>query len=229
MSLLSTGIRISTPAVFVGMLLGGAMPWLFSSLSIDAVARASTLIIQETRRQFRLPGILEGTARPDYSRVVGISTLAAQKELLSLAIFAVLAPLIVGTVLGEEALGGFLGGVILTGQLLAVFMVTSGGAWDNAKKTIEDGLYGGKGSPPHKASVVGDTVGDPLKDTAGPALNPMIKVINIVALLAAPVLVQHRITNPVVLAVTVALAVLLFGAIAYSKRGRLLRARHWQG
>jgi K(+)-stimulated pyrophosphate-energized sodium pump len=224
MSLLSTGIRISTPVVFVGMLLGGAVPWLFSSLGIDAVARASSLIIQETRRQFRLPGILEGTARPDYSRVVGISTLAAQKELLSLAIFAVLAPLIVGTVLSEEALGGFLGGVILTGQLLAVFMVTSGGSWDNAKKTIEDGLYGGKGSEPHKASVVGDTVGDPLKDTAGPALNPMIKVINIVAVLAAPVLVQYRITNPVVIVVTVVLAVLLFGAIVYSKRGRLFGA-----
>lgn len=190
-----TGIRVNNTNVFIGLLLGGAMPWLFSSLSIRAVTRAAGLIVEEVRKQFRIPGIMEGTVKPDYARVVNISTRSAQKELIPLAIIAISLPLLVGLVLQVEALGGFLAGVILSGQLLAVYMANAGGAWDNAKKSIEDeprdlAANTGKGSERHKASVVGDTVGDPLKDTAGPALNPMIKVVNLVSLLAAPVIVK---------------------------------------
>jgi K(+)-stimulated pyrophosphate-energized sodium pump len=188
-------IRISDTTVFIGFLLGGALPWLFSSLSIRAVSRAAGQIVEEVRKQFRIPGIMEGTVTPDYASVVSISTASAQKELIPLATISILMPLLVGLVLGVEALGGFLAGVILCGQLLAVFMSNAGGAWDNAKKAIEDeprNLAGntGKGSERHKAGVVGDTVGDPMKDTAGPALNPMIKLVNLVSLLAAPVIVQ---------------------------------------
>jgi K(+)-stimulated pyrophosphate-energized sodium pump len=178
-------IRVDSTSVFVGLLLGGALPWLFSSLSIRAVSRAAAEIVEEVRAQFRIPGIMEGTKTPDYGRVVSISTTSAQKELIPLATLAIVVPLMVGLVLGVEALGGFLAGVILSGQLLAVFMANSGGAWDNAKKST------GKGSYRHIAGVVGDTVGDPLKDTAGPALNPMIKVVNLVSLLAAPVMVKY--------------------------------------
>jgi len=188
-------IRVSDTKVFVGLLLGGALPWLFSALSIRAVTRAARQIVDEVRKQFRIPGIMEGKVKPDYARVVGISTRSAQKELIPLATIAILLPIIVGLVLQVEALGGFLAGVILSGQLLAVFMANSGGAWDNAKKTIEDEPRNikentGKGCERHKAGVVGDTVGDPLKDTAGPALNPMIKVVNLVSLLIAPLLVR---------------------------------------
>jgi len=192
MTLFTTGIRVSDPTVFVGMLIGGAVPWLFSSLAINAVARAASLIVTEVRRQFHIPGLMEGKVAPDYGKAVDICTIAAQRELISLALIAILSPILIGTLLNVEALGGFLAGVIVSGQLLAVFMASTGGAWDNAKKTIEDGLYGGKGSAAHKASIVGDTVGDPLKDTAGPALNPMIKVINLVSLLAAPILLQYQ-------------------------------------
>jgi K(+)-stimulated pyrophosphate-energized sodium pump len=190
-------IRISETNVFVGLLLGGALPWLFSALNIRAVSRAAGQVVDEVRRQFRIPGVIEGTVKPDYARVVGISTESAQKELVPIALLAVIIPLIVGMVLQVEALGGFLAGVILSGQLLAVFLSNSGGAWDNAKKTIEDEPRNlqantGKGSERHKAGVVGDTVGDPLKDTAGPALNPMIKVVNLVSLLAAPVIVKYQ-------------------------------------
>jgi K(+)-stimulated pyrophosphate-energized sodium pump len=191
-----TSIRISDTKVFIGFLIGGALPWLFSSLSIKAVSRAAGQIVEVVRKQFRRPGIMEGTVEPDYDEVVGISTRSAQKELVPLATIAVLTPLIVGLILQVEALGGFLAGVILSGQLLAVFMANAGGAWDNAKKSIEDEprdliANTGKGSDRHKASVVGDTVGDPLKDTAGPALNPMIKVVNLVSLLAAPLIVKY--------------------------------------
>ncbi len=216
--LMDIGIRISDPRVFIGFLIGGAMPWLFSSLCINAVSRAASLIVNEVRRQFKIPGLMEGKVAPDYQHAVGICTVAAQKELVGLALMAVLMPIILGLTLQVEALGGFLGGVILSGQLLAVFMATSGGAWDNAKKTIEDGLYGGKGSECHKAAVVGDTVGDPLKDTAGPALNPMIKVMNLVSLLAAPIIIQYRHFTPG-LGVVVAIAlVIVIGAIWFSKR-----------
>jgi len=189
-------IRLSDTRVFVGLLLGGALPWLFGSLCIRAVSRAASQIVEEVRRQFKIPGIMEGTKAPDYARVVGISTASAQKELIPLATISVLVPLLVGLVLQVEALGGFLAGVILSGQLLAVYMANAGGAWDNAKKSIEDeprdlAKNTGKGSERHKASVVGDTVGDPLKDTAGPALNPMIKVGNLISLLAAPIIVKY--------------------------------------
>ena len=184
------GINVAAPAVFIGLLIGGAVPFLFSSLTIRAVARAASQIVNEVRRQFRIPGLMEGKVLPDYARAVSISTTAAQKELVSLGLIAVLVPILVGFLLGVEALGGFLAGIILSGQLMAVFQSNAGGAWDNAKKYIEEGNFGGKHSEPHKAAVVGDTVGDPLKDTAGPALNPMIKVINLVSLIIAPIIVN---------------------------------------
>jgi len=185
-------IRISTLDTVIGFLVGGALPFLFSSFSIKAVARGANLVVEEVRRQFRIPGVLEGKVTPDYARVVSITTAASQKELLSLAVLSVATPLLVGLFFNVEALGAFLAGVILSGQLLAVFMAISGGALDNAKKFIEDGNLGGKGSPAHRAGVEGDTIGDPLKDTAGPALNPMIKVVNLVSLLAAPLIVKYQ-------------------------------------
>lgn len=218
----STGIRVSEPTVFVGVLIGACIPWLFSSLIINAVTRAAAKIVEEVRRQFRIPGLLERKVKPDYQKAVDICTISAQKELISLALIGILSPLIVGILLGVEALGGFLAGVIVSGQLLAVFMSNSGGAWDNAKKTIEDGLYGGKGSEAHKAAVVGDTVGDPLKDTAGPALNPMIKVINLVSLLAAPVLVQYKSTSIGMLAILIVCSVVVVLSIISSKTGGIL-------
>jgi K(+)-stimulated pyrophosphate-energized sodium pump len=223
--LMNTGIRISEPLVLVGMLIGGAIPWLFSSLTINAVSRAASLIVVEVRRQFKIPGLMEGKVKPDYRQAVGICTVAAQKELVGLAVIAVFIPLLVGLLLRVEALGGFLAGVILSGQLLAVFMANSGGAWDNAKKLIEEGNHGGRGSAQHKAAIVGDTVGDPLKDTAGPALNPMIKVINLVSVLSAPLIIHFNRLTPGV----IAFVVLAFGAIAvsvwYSKRTRAAAPR----
>ncbi len=221
-------IRVSDTKVFVGFLLGGALPWLFSSLSIKAVSRAAGEIVEEVRAQFRIPGIMEGTKTPDYAKVVGISTRSAQKELIPLAVISVALPLLVGLVLQVEALGGFLAGVILSGQLLAVFMSNAGGAWDNAKKAIEDEprdlvLNTGKGSDRHKAGVVGDTVGDPLKDTAGPALNPMIKVVNMVSLLAAPLIVSTTNFRSegklwIIIAISAALLAAIIWAISASKR-----------
>ena len=191
----SIGIRVDIPQVFVGMLIGGALPWLFSSFAIQAVTRAASLIVLEVRRQFKL-GVLDGKVKPDYAQAVSISTTAAQKELVSLALLGIVTPIVVGLTLQVEALGGFLAGIIVSGQLLAVFLNNSGGAWDNAKKLIEDEPKDpaknlGKGSERHKAGVVGDTVGDPFKDTAGPALNPMIKVVNLVAVIIAPIVVQY--------------------------------------
>ncbi len=222
----NTGIRIDIPQVFVGLVLGGALPWLFSGLLIDAVARAANLIVEEVRRQFRIPGLMEGKVKPDYGQAVGISTAAAQRELISLALISILVPVIVGVALGVEALGGFQVGIILSGQMLAVFMSTSGGAWDNAKKTIEDGYYGGKGSEAHKNAVVGDTVGDPLKDTAGPALNSMVKVVNLVSLLIAPFLILNEIrhngallASPGSVITLVVSIVIVAGSILFSKWG----------
>jgi len=187
------GLNIADPIVFVGLLIGGALPFLFSSILLRAVERAAALIIEEVRKQFRIPGVMEGTKLPDYGKVVVICTNAAQRELIVVAMLGILLPIIVGFLIGERALGGFLAGIIVTGQLLAVFMANSGGAWDNAKKQIEAEISDpennlGKGSERHKAGVIGDTVGDPLKDTAGPALNPMIKVVNLVSLLIAPMI-----------------------------------------
>jgi K(+)-stimulated pyrophosphate-energized sodium pump len=218
------------PFVFVGLLVGCALPFLFSFISIRAVSRAAGKIIEEVRKQFRIPGIMEGKKLPDYAKVVSICTSSAQRELAGLAIIAILTPLLVGIMLGATAWGGFLAGVILTGQLLAVFMANSGGAWDNAKKKIEDGFYGGKGSKNHEAAVIGDTVGDPLKDTAGPALNPMIKVINLISLLFGGAILSIRdkylVTLPyiniqipiVAIIVSVILAVAIGLAIMFSKR-----------
>ncbi len=218
-----TSIRVSDTKVFVGLLLGGALPWLFSSLSLKAVTRAAGLIVEEVRRQFRIPGLMEGKVKPDYARVVGISTVAAQKELIPLAVISVLMPLAVGLLLQVEALGGFNAGIIISGQLLAVFMANAGGAWDNAKKSIEDEprdivACTGKGSERHRAGVVGDTVGDPLKDTAGPALNPMIKVTNIVSLLAAPILVKYSSLSIGIILIGVVLLAGVAWAIMKSKR-----------
>jgi K(+)-stimulated pyrophosphate-energized sodium pump len=184
------GIRVNLPEVFVGLLIGGAMPFLFSSIAIRAVSRAAFQVVEEVRRQFRtIPGIMEGTATPDYGRCVAISTAAAQRELITPGLIAILSPIIVGFFFGVGGLGGFLAGIILCGQLLAVMLSNAGGTWDNAKKAVESGAYGGKGSDAHKAAVIGDTVGDPFKDTAGPSLNPLIKVMNLVALLVVPLLV----------------------------------------
>jgi K(+)-stimulated pyrophosphate-energized sodium pump len=211
-------IRVSTLDGTIGFLLGGALPFIFSAFSLRAVSRGATLVVQEVRRQFRIPGVLEGRVDPDYDKVVSITTSAAQKELVSLVILSVATPLLVGLIFKVEALGAFLAGVILSGQLLAVFMAIAGGAMDNAKKYIEDGNLGGKGSEAHKAAVVGDTVGDPLKDTAGPALNPMIKVVNLISLIAAPVIVQAQgKALPVIVSVAV-LGALVVWAFAQSKK-----------
>ncbi len=185
-------LRLNEPTVFIGLLIGGAMPFLFSSMTIRAVSRTAFYIINEVRRQFReIPGLMEGTAMPESAKVVDICTASALRELVAPGILAILSPIVIGCWLGWWGLGGFLAGIIVVGQLLAVFMCDAGGAWDNAKKSIEDGLYGGKGSDAHKAGVVGDTVGDPLKDTAGPALNPLLKVMNLVALLFTPMIVTY--------------------------------------
>jgi K(+)-stimulated pyrophosphate-energized sodium pump len=215
--LLDRGIPVSTLEGTIGFLLGGALPFLFSAFSLRAVARGANLVVNEVRNQFKIPGVLEGTLTPDYGKVVGIATAAAQKELVSLVALSIGIPLLVGVVFKIEALGTFLAGVILTGQLLAVFMAIAGGALDNAKKYVEDGHYGGKGSPAHKAGVEGDTVGDPLKDTAGPALNPMIKVVNLVSLLAAPLIVEGR-GKPGMWVALVVLAVIVVWAIWQSKK-----------
>jgi len=176
-------LTVADPKVLIGLLLGGAVPFLFSSSLIRAVGRAAYYIVKECRKQFQDAEIWKGTKKPDYGRVVDICTSTAQKELVGPVLLAIAAPLAVGLLLGTYAMGGFLAGMIVVGQLLAVFMADAGGAWDNAKKLIEDGVHGGKGSEAHKAAVTGDTVGDPLKDTAGPAINPLIKVMNMVSLL----------------------------------------------
>jgi K(+)-stimulated pyrophosphate-energized sodium pump len=189
-------ITVADPTVFIGFLIGGAVPFLFSGMLIRAVGRAAYFIVKECRVQFRDPEIWKGTKKPDYGRVVNICTNTAQKELVGPGLLAIMTPLLVGFLLGPYALGGFLAGMILVGQLLAVFMANAGGAWDNAKKMIEDGVYGGKGSEAHKAAVTGDTVGDPLKDTAGPAINPLIKVMNMVSLLTLGLVLQYNIIAP---------------------------------
>jgi K(+)-stimulated pyrophosphate-energized sodium pump len=216
--MISARLSIAEPMVFIGFLIGGAIPFLFSSMTIRAVGRAAFLIVQEVRQQFRDKAIWEGTKKPDYARVVGICTFEAQRELLGPGLLAVLAPVIVGLMLHMEALGGFLAGIILSGQLLAVFMSNAGGAWDNAKKFIEDGNYGGKGSDAHKSAITGDTVGDPLKDTAGPALNPLIKVMNLVALLILPFVVKHEEGNLFIWLVILAGVAILSWVIFKSKQ-----------
>ncbi len=180
-------LNILSPTVIIGMFVGGMLPYLFSAITMEAVGKAAFEMIEEVRRQFReIPGIMEGKGRPDYARCVSISTSAALRQMIVPGLIAVLAPLVTGFVLGKEALGGLLAGALVTGVLVAIQMANSGGAWDNAKKHIEAGNYGGKGTPTHEAAVVGDTVGDPFKDTSGPSINILIKLMTIVALVFAP-------------------------------------------
>ena len=180
-------ISLLDPKVIIGLLVGGMLPFLFSALTMDSVSKAANEMIEEVRRQFReIPGIMEGTGKPDYKSCVYISTTAALKEMMIPGVMAVASPLAVGIILGVEALGGLLAGALVTGVLMAIFMSNAGGAWDNAKKYIEDGYFGGKGSEAHKAAVVGDTVGDPFKDTSGPSINILVKLMTIVSLVFAP-------------------------------------------
>jgi K(+)-stimulated pyrophosphate-energized sodium pump len=214
----AVAINVADPKTFIGLLIGGSIAFLFSALAIRAVGRSAGIVVQEVRDQFRRkPGIMDGTERPDYGPVIDICTAASLRELATPALLAVLSPIIVGFGINYFALGAFLAAVILTGQLMANFLSNSGGAWDNAKKFIEDGNEGGKGSPAHEASIIGDTVGDPFKDTAGPALNPLIKVMNLVSLLVLPAVISLEDNNFRFVIAGVALAVLA-GAIMFSKR-----------
>jgi K(+)-stimulated pyrophosphate-energized sodium pump len=213
-----TAINVAEPKTFIGLLIGGSIAFLFSGLAIRAVGRTAETVVQEVRRQFADGKIMAGTKEPDHGPVIDICTAASLRELATPALLAVLTPVIIGFGINYLALGAFLAAVILTGQLMAVFLSNAGGAWDNAKKYIEDGHEGGKGSEAHKAAVIGDTVGDPFKDTAGPALNPLIKVMNLVSLLILPAIISLRDNNGARYAIAGASLVVLLGAIAFSKR-----------
>ncbi|MFZ1489984.1 MAG: sodium-translocating pyrophosphatase [Ilumatobacteraceae bacterium] len=211
-------ISVSNPTTFIGLLVGGSIAFIFSSLAIRAVGRTAGTVVNEVRRQFADGQIMAGTRRPDYGPVIDICTTASLRELATPALLAVLTPVIIGFGINVFALGAFLAAVILTGQLMANFLSNSGGAWDNAKKFIEDGNEGGKGSEAHKAAVIGDTVGDPFKDTAGPALNPLIKVMNLVSLLILPAIITLDDNEVARYAISGVALVVLLGAIAWSKR-----------
>jgi K(+)-stimulated pyrophosphate-energized sodium pump len=215
-------LSVVTPSVLVGLLIGVAVVFLFSGLAINAVTRAAGAIVFEVRRQFReIPGIMEGTTKPEYGKVVDICTKDSLRELATPGLLAALMPVAVGFGLGIGALAGFLAGAIGSGCLMAVFLANSGGSWDNAKKIVEDGHHGGKGSEAHAATVIGDTVGDPFKDTAGPAINPLIKVMNLVSVLIAPAIVTLTIgdgESPVLrYGIAAAALVIVIGAVAVSK------------
>jgi K(+)-stimulated pyrophosphate-energized sodium pump len=221
-------INVADPKVFIGLLIGGAVPFLFSGLAIRAVGRSAGVVVQEVRRQFADGKIMSGEKRPDYGPVIDICTQASLRELATPALLAVLTPVIIGFGIGYTALGAFLAAVILVGQLMANYLSNAGGAWDNAKKYIEDGHHGGKGSDAHTAAVIGDTVGDPFKDTAGPALNPLIKVMNLVSLLILPAVINlsnisesnvlSSTPEPAAYVIAAVALVILLGAIAFSKR-----------
>jgi K(+)-stimulated pyrophosphate-energized sodium pump len=213
-----TQINVSDVKTFIGLLIGGSVAMMFSALAIRAVGRTAGVVVQEVRSQFKDGGIMAGTKQPDYGPVIDICTAASLRELTTPALLAVLTPVVVGFGIGYAALGAFLAGVILTGQLMANYLSNAGGAWDNAKKYIEDGHHGGKGSDAHKAAVIGDTVGDPFKDTAGPALNPLIKVMNLVALLTLPAIIKYQENDGVRFAIAgISLAILVV-AISFSRR-----------
>jgi K(+)-stimulated pyrophosphate-energized sodium pump len=215
--------NVSKPASLVGLLLGACVVFLFSGLAISAVGRAAGAVVFEVRRQFReIPGIMDGSDKPEYGKVVDICTRDAQRELATPGLLAALAPIAVGFGLGVGPLGAYLAGAIVAGTLMAVFLANSGGAWDNAKKLIEDGSYGGKGSEAHSATVIGDTVGDPFKDTAGPAINPLIKVMNLVSLLIAPAIVQLSLgadeNDGLRIGISLVAAAIIVAAVVFSKR-----------
>ncbi len=214
---------VISPGTLVGMLIGASVVFMFSGLAINAVSRAAGAVVREVRRQFReIPGIMEGTNKPEYGKVVDIVTRDSLRELATPGLLAVLAPIAVGFGLGIGPLAGYLAGTIATGTLMAVFLANSGGSWDNAKKLVEDGNYGGKGSPAHEATIIGDTVGDPFKDTAGPAINPLLKVMNLVALLIAPAVVALSIGDDkntgLRIAISLVALIVIVGAIVVSKR-----------
>jgi K(+)-stimulated pyrophosphate-energized sodium pump len=216
-------LNVADPKNLVGLILGASVVFLFSALAINAVTRAAGAIVFEVRRQFReIPGIMEGTGKPEYAKVVDICTRDSLRELATPGLLAVMAPIAVGFGLGVSALGAYLAGAIATGVLMAVFLANSGGAWDNAKKMVEDGAHGGKGSKAHEATIIGDTVGDPFKDTAGPSINPLIKVMNLVSLLIAPAIVSLSLGADANTAVRVGIALvaaaIIVVAVVISKR-----------
>jgi K(+)-stimulated pyrophosphate-energized sodium pump len=215
----ATAINVANPKTFIGLLIGGSIAFLFSSFAIRAVGRTANVVVQEVRRQFADGLIMKGEKRPDYGPVIDICTAASLRELATPALLAVLSPVIIGFGVNYLALGAFLAAVILTGQLMANFLSNSGGAWDNAKKYIEDGHYGGKNSDAYRAAVIGDTIGDPFKDTAGPALNPLIKVMNLISLLILPAVISLRDNSAARFSIAGAALVVLIAAILFSKRG----------
>ncbi|MEY4157694.1 MAG: hypothetical protein RL743_189 [Actinomycetota bacterium] len=211
-------INVAEPKVFIGLLIGGAVPFLFSALAVRAVGRTAGVVVQEVRNQFADGGIMAGTKKPDYGPVIDICTKASLRELTTPALLAVLTPVVIGFGIDWKALGAFLAAVILVGQLMANYLSNAGGAWDNSKKYIEDGHHGGKGSEAHKAAVIGDTVGDPFKDTAGPALNPLIKVMNLVSLLILPAIIKTQDNDGGRYVIAAAALVVLVGSIVFSSR-----------
>jgi K(+)-stimulated pyrophosphate-energized sodium pump len=211
-------INVADPKVFIGLLIGGAVPFMFSALAIRAVGRTAGVVVQEVRKQFADGKIMKGEKEPEYGPVIDICTEASLRELATPALLAVLTPVIVGFGINFFALGAFLAAVILVGQLMANYLSNSGGAWDNAKKYIEDGNHGGKGSDPYRAAVIADTVGDPFKDTAGPALNPLIKVMNLVSLLILPAIISLRDNDGARFSIAAGALAVLIGAVVYSSR-----------